>query len=80
MKFQLIQGNFSSTDAIDILTHMFQIKIKYHENKIDKNMPVEDVKIREKKIKQLQNDLEEVRKFIKQGGEFSNLQAIIDIT
>jgi cob(I)alamin adenosyltransferase len=80
MKFQLIQGNFSANDAIDILTHMFEIKIKYHENKIDKDMPEEDVKMREKKIKQLQNDLEEVRKFIKQGGEFSNLQAIIDIT
>ncbi|MFD1315948.1 hypothetical protein [Namhaeicola litoreus] len=79
MQFQLIKGNFSKNDAIEILTHMFEIKIKYHENKIDKTMSEEDIQMRERKITQLQNDLHEVKKFIDQGGAVSSLQAIIDI-
>jgi hypothetical protein len=62
MNFQLIQGQFNVNEAIDIITQMIQIKIKYHENKISKINNEEDIKYREEKIKRLQKELFEVRK------------------
>lgn len=66
MHIQLIHGQFSAQDAIDIITHMIQIKVKYHESKITSNSTIEDIKMREAKIKRLQKDLSEVRNYIEQ--------------
>ena len=79
MNIQLIQGNFSAKDAIDIITQMIHIKIKFHENKISNNSNEEDIKMREKKIKQLQKDLFEARKHIEQKGGTIDIKAIIEI-
>ena len=79
MNIQLIQGNFSAKDAIDIITQMIHIKIKFHENKISNNSNEEDIKMREKKIKQLQKDLFEARKHIEQKGGSIDIKAIIEI-
>lgn len=54
MDIQLIQGVFSSEDAISLIGQMIQVKIKYHENKIEKESREEDIKAREQKIKKLQ--------------------------
>jgi len=62
MNIQLIQGTFSTKDAIDLITRMIQIKIMYHENKISENSSEEDIKYRESKIKKLQKELYEFRK------------------
>ena len=64
MKIQLIEGHFSAKDAIEIITQMIHVKIKFHENKIDNANNEEDVKMREKKIHLLQKNLFEVRKMI----------------
>jgi len=64
MNIQLIQGTFSSSDALDIITHMIHIKRKYHENKINIGNNEEDIKTREAKIKNLQKELFELRKAI----------------
>jgi len=69
MTIQLIKGSFSPTDALDIITRMIQVKIQYHENKISLDHDTEDIKSRERKIKSLQNDLHEIRKWMKQTGE-----------
>lgn len=61
MYIQLINTEFSSGDALDIIGQMIQIKIKYHENKIAKNSNEEDIKYREAKIKGLQNELFNLR-------------------
>ena len=61
MHIQLIQGQFTSNDAIEIITKMIHIKIKYHENKIHELSNEEDIKNREAKIKRLQQELFEVR-------------------
>ncbi len=69
MNLQLIQGQFSSQDAIDILTQMVNVKIKFHENKITNGHAEEDIKMREKRIKQLQQQLQESRNYIETQGE-----------
>ena len=80
MNIQLIQGNFSAKDAIDIITQMIHIKIKFHESKISSNSNEEDIKMREKKIKQLQKDLFEARKYIEQKGGAIDIKAEIEIS
>jgi len=69
MNLQLIQGQFSTQEAIDIITQMINVKIKFHESKIDSAHNEEDIKMREQRIKQLQQHLHESRIHIeKQGG------------
>ena len=63
---QLIQGKFSKKDAIEILTQMIHVKIKFHENKIHSQSSEEDIKMRERRIRQLQKDLYEARVKIEQ--------------
>ena len=75
MKIQLIEGHFSAKDAIEIITQMIHVKIKFHENKIDNSDNEEDAKMREKKIHLLQKNLFEVRKMIELKGEGVNLNA-----
>lgn len=64
MKIQLIQGEFDSKDALELITEMIQIKIKYHENKITPQSSEEDIKFREIKIQKLQRELFELRENI----------------
>jgi hypothetical protein len=64
MEIQLIQGEFNSSDAMELLTKMIHEKIKYHENKIARDSSEEDIKFRESKIKKLQKELYDVRKYV----------------
>ena len=57
MKIHLIKGQFSSKDALDIITKMINIKIKFQEEKIENSHNEEDIKMRETRIKILQNYL-----------------------
>ena len=66
MEIKLIQGYFTPEDSIDILTKMINIKIEYHESKIDKSSNEEDIKMREERIKLLQKDLASAKKYIEQ--------------
>ena len=61
MNIKLIQGEFSANDAIELIAQMIQVKIKYHENKINNRSNEEDIKSFEVKIKQLQKELFELR-------------------
>ncbi len=79
MDIQLIQGQFSAQDAVDIITQMIQVKIKFHENKIINSHGEEATKMREKRIKDLQQDLNMVRNFIENQGENITLQSEITI-
>lgn len=62
MHIQLIQGEFGVSDAFGIINELIEIKIRYHENKIQKLSNEEDIKAREEKIKRLQKDRFELRK------------------
>lgn len=64
MKISLIQGQFSSQEALELISKMINVKIKFHENRITSSCTEEDIKMREKKIKHLQKDLYEVRNYV----------------
>ena len=79
MNIQLIQGAFNSNDAIELISQMVHIKIKYHENKINSDSNEEDIKTREAKIKRLQQELFELRKTIQSKTKSVKVEAIIKI-
>lgn len=80
MNIQLIQGNFNAKDALEIISQMMHVKIKYHESKISNNSNEEDIKFREAKIKRLQKDLFDIREFIHNSGEKINIQSEIHLS
>ena len=80
MNIQLIQGQFNAKEAIEIITQMIHVKIKYHENKITSNCNEEDIKNRETKIKRLQKDLYEARNIALKKNEDLNIEAVIGIS
>lgn len=79
MNIQLIQGEFNAKDALELITQMIHVKIKYHENKITQVSSEEEIKSRESKIKRLQKELFELRANIKGKNEKLKLEAIINI-
>jgi len=60
----LIQGHFNTTEAADIISKLVEVKIKFHENKITNTSNEEDIKMQESRIKELQNDLAAVKKYL----------------
>ncbi len=80
MNIQLIQGNFNAKDALEIISQMVQVKIKYHESKISNNNNEEDIKFREAKIKRLQKDLFDIRNFIEDSGGKINIKSEIHLS
>lgn len=78
MNIKLIQGQFNANDAIDIITQMIYVKVNHHESKISNSCNEEDIKFWENKIKALQNDLVEFRKFASNTGNIS-LKSTIEI-
>jgi hypothetical protein len=73
MNIQLLKGNFSSSEALDILAQLVQVKVKFHESKIEKSQNEEDIKMRENRIKQLQRDFFEAKQLLlkQKSGELS---------
>lgn len=71
MKIQLINGQFSSDEIIDIVSKMIQVKINFHEQKISNSDAEEDIKQREKKIKILQENLQEIKSTLKDKNNIS---------
>jgi hypothetical protein len=64
MILSLIKGNFTHKEAMELITELIHVKIKFHENKIKLADQEEDIKMREKRIKQLQKELYEVKNYI----------------
>lgn len=79
MKIQLIQGQFNTQEAFDIITQMIQVKIKYHESKINNTESEEDIKNREAKIIRLQKELYEIRKEFSKNDRIVQIESFIDI-
>ena len=64
MTLQLVTGEFSRIETMDMVIQFFEMRIKFHENKIMNSHNEEDIKMREKKIKFLQNELAQAKKYI----------------
>ena len=79
MIIHLIQGEFNFNDAMELITQMVHIKIKYYENIINSHINEEDIKIKEAKIKLLQKELFELRKTIHSKTNCLKVEAIIKI-
>ena len=79
MKIQLLKGQFKSKDALDIITKMIHIKIKYHEENIKNEDEEETIKMRENRIIKLQKELFELRKFIESNGDTVSLESEINL-
>ena len=75
MNIQLIEGQFNTKEALNLITQMIHVKIKYHENKINNNSSEEDVKYRETKIKNLQKELFELKYYLDNNGNSVQLEA-----
>lgn len=79
MKIQLLQGNFNVAESIEILTKLVQVKIQFHEQKITKASSEEEIKMRERRIKRLQDELAEARNTIEKENMTVNLNCEINI-
>lgn len=64
MTVQLVTGEFSKIETLNMVTQMFEMRIKFHEDKIMSTHNEEDVKMREKKIKFLQGELAQAREYL----------------
>jgi cob(I)alamin adenosyltransferase len=79
MKLQLLDGTFSQAEALEILTQLVHVKIKFLENKIEKSHHEEDIKMRESRIKQLQKEFYDLKKNILSGDATVHLDAEIQL-
>jgi hypothetical protein len=64
MTVQLVSGEFSKLETLNMITQMFEMRIKFHEDKIISSHNEEDVKMRERKIKFLQGELSQAREYL----------------
>jgi hypothetical protein len=79
MVLNLIKGSFTAKEAQELITELIHVKIKFHENKIKLADQEEDIKIREKRIKQLQKELYEVKNYIDRKKESISLFGEINL-
>lgn len=79
MEIHLLQGEFNPKDAIELVTEMTNVKIKFHESKISENSTEEDIKYRETRIKKLQKELYDFRKSIDEKVKRIELNATVTI-
>jgi hypothetical protein len=77
----LLQGSFSKNDALNLIDALLKVKIQYHEQKIVTDANEEDIKMREQRIKQLQDDLQLARNSILNLNEqVVTLHSVIEIS
>jgi len=80
MNVKLIEGHFTAKDALEIISQMIQVKIKFQEGKIERNANAEDMKMREKRIKQLQEELHSLRNSLARNDKVLELNAAVQIS
>jgi len=76
---QILKGSFNKKEAIDLITEIINIKVKYQEEKINGTINEEDIKMREQRIKHLQNELHKARSIIDKQTEPISLDGHINI-
>jgi hypothetical protein len=79
MNITILQGHFPASDTMDLLTQFIHVKIKYHERKIEHLDNEEDIKMREKRIQQLQKELHELRTYVEKKGNQFELKGVIEV-
>jgi len=79
MNIQLIEGEFKAKDAMDLITQMIHINIKFHENIISKSDNNDDIKAREIKISSLQKNLFDLKNTKGASSKGVKVNAILNI-
>lgn len=79
MTIQLIKGSFDASDAIELMQQLVQVKIKFHEMKINASHNEEDIKMRENRIKQLQDDFGNARDYLKTHSNYADMDCTLSI-
>ena len=79
MQLELIKGQFSGTEALEILTQMIHVKIKFYESKIEHDSSEEDIKYCESRLKCLQHELATIRHALLQQNQPVEINAIIHL-
>lgn len=77
MKISLLKGSFAPKEMEKIITEFIQVKIKFHEEKIQSSDEEETMKMRENRIIKLQNDLKDLRTFLNNTDSLINVDAEI---
>lgn len=78
MTIQLMQGEYSPADTLDLITQMIHVKIKYHEKKMIQQNNEKNIKMQENIIRQLQKDLFEARKKMEKENSNINIESQIN--
>lgn len=79
MIIQLMQGEYSPADTLDLITQMIHVKIKYHEKKMMKQNNETNIKMQENIIRQLQKDLFELRNSIEKNSKNISIESKINL-
>ena len=79
MNITLIQGSYAPAEALELVGKIIAEKIKFQENKISKSCNEEDIKMREGRIKSLQNEFTAIKSTIRGKSGTVSLNAIIEI-
>lgn len=79
MDIQLIEGQFNTNEALELIVKMIDVKIKFHESKICNIDHEEDIKSRENKIKKLQNSLYDIRLYLNKKSNSVHITSSIQI-
>ena len=77
MKISLLKGSFTPKEMEKLITELIQVKIKFHEEKIQISDAEETMKMRGNRIIKLQNDLKELRALLNNSETLINVDTEI---
>jgi hypothetical protein len=80
MELQLINGYFHASEAGELLTELVNTKIRFHEKRIQlAGDNEEDIKMREKRIIELQRGLSEMRAYLSKDPAAGNIRCTVQL-
>jgi len=79
IQVKLADGIFFSGDAASIIRGMIEVKVKFHEDKISRLSNMEEIKMREQRIKELQRMQSKIQDWLKAHGEQTNLELTLSV-
>jgi hypothetical protein len=79
IKVNIADGVFYSGDAASIIRGMIEVKVKFHEDKISRLSNMEEIKMREQRIKELQRMQAKIQDWLKARGDQANLELTLSV-
>lgn len=76
---ELINGSFLPADAEELLEKLVAVKIDFHRKKISASSSEEEIKMREKRISTLQNELSRGIQYVREQKRPINLEANLNV-